>query len=57
MNSNWEEERQKFFKNKGVELEKLERRRIEEGDWFKKIIKGWRKAKKRKVEKNFELGI
>lgn len=39
MESNWEEERRKFFKDRGVELEEVIRKRAEDGTWFNEIVK------------------
>lgn len=35
--SNWKKERNWLFRNKGVKLEEVERRRIKKGEWFKKL--------------------
>lgn len=35
--SGWEGEREKFFKDRGVELEEVERKRKEE-EWFNEVV-------------------
>lgn len=40
----WEGERRKFFENRGVKVEEMEKRREEGRDWFEEVVK----EKKRK---------
>lgn len=37
--SSWEEERRKFFKNREVKLEEVKRRRMEDKAWFSEVMK------------------
>lgn len=49
--SNWKEEGKKFFKDRGVELEEVERRRVEDGALFSEIVK---KDKKNQRKERWE---
>lgn len=52
--SGWEEERKKFFNNRGVELEEVKRKKME-GEWFSSYyidsVKGQRDTKEREMER------
>lgn len=47
MESSWEEEKRKFFKDMGVELE-VERRKVEDGAWFSETVKKDKENQKQK---------
>lgn len=58
MTLSWEEERRRFFRDRGVELEKVKRRRVEEGDWFRGIVKiDSEEQRKKKLGKFRQLQI